>query len=189
MKKQFFALVVVILIISLIPVISSFAQEKIIKVKHEPGRGRFFKELNLTKEQKDQIDKFRFEHKNAAIDIRAQIQKNKLQIKELLKNQNIDESKIRSLVNNNSDLHAKLKKSILDMWFKSYNILDDKQKEMWREHTPFLEGSSKRFMFRKHANDTEMGIQKKVRTFRHEIGENEPEMIDDNDLVQIDIDE
>lgn len=144
MKRFLLITVITILITSIIPVNINYAQQHKKLHKYLNKKTEFIENLNLTKEQKNQIDKFRLEHRKAVIDLKAEISKNRLQIEELLKEQNIDESKIRSLVNKNSDLQAKLKESALNMWFKSYSVLDDKQKEQWKENTPMPGGGGRK---------------------------------------------
>ena len=159
MKHFLFLTVFSVLIASIIPVNTNYAQQQKKIHKFLNKRSGFIENLDLTKEQKNQIDKFRLEHRKEAIDLRADISKNRLQIEELMKDQNLDESKIRSLVNTNSELQAKLKESALNMWLKSYSVLDDKQKELWREHTPWLDGGGRKFNNRiQHSGGRGLGL-------------------------------
>lgn len=180
MRPLILIVIITTALIALVPLNLSLAKENIKNNKDFPHKGMFWEKLNLTKEQKDQIDKFRLDHQREVIDLRASIKKNRLDIEELLKNQNLDEGKIRSLVSKNSELQAKVKESALNMWLKAYKILDEKQKEMWREYTPFLNGERSGLMHNMGPGNG-MGIRDKIiRKFRHNFGHTEKDIQDDD---------
>jgi Spy/CpxP family protein refolding chaperone len=103
-------------------------------------RHKISAELNLTDSQKEQIEKLRSSHQLKAIDLKAEIAKLRIQIKDEMNNKTIDESKVLSLTKKVSDLQAQLKESAVSMHIKSYNLLDEKQKEIWKENRPGFEG-------------------------------------------------
>jgi Spy/CpxP family protein refolding chaperone len=104
------------------------------------GNIKLFKELNLTDQQKDEIAKLRSEHQKQAIDLKADIQKLRIEIKDQLREKNLNEDKILSITKKISDLQAQLKESAVKTWLDSYKLLDEKQKETWKEHAPMLLG-------------------------------------------------
>ncbi|MCX6148974.1 MAG: periplasmic heavy metal sensor [Ignavibacteriales bacterium] len=106
--------------------------------KDLPGAKHLLKELNLTDQQKDDFDKLRSEHQKKAIDLKAEIQKLHVEMKDQLREKNINEEQILSLSKKVSELQAQLKESAIKMWLQSYKLLDDKQKEMWKQQGPML---------------------------------------------------
>lgn len=110
------------------------------KMRHNemPGHFKYFKELNLTDQQKDEIAKLRSEHQKQAIDIRSQIEKLRVDIKDQLREKNLDENNILGLTKKISDLQAQLKESSVKMWLDSYKLLDEKQQEIWRKNVPMM---------------------------------------------------
>lgn len=145
-----------------------FAQKNIQIERKLKGNG-IKKELNLTQEQQDQIARLRLDNQKKAIDIRSEIQKNKLQMKEIFMNKNIDGDKILSLTKKNSDLQSELKTNRVSTWLKIYNLLDDKQKETFRKNAPMLREGRGKMM--------KMNIQRRFGAGRH--GEMQDNM-DDN---------
>jgi Spy/CpxP family protein refolding chaperone len=166
MKKYILITLSAVLLITLCTAFTYNAQTKDKVVKHSGSGHILSKDLNLTDTQKDQIDKLRYEHKKEVTDLRYEIKKNRIEIEELLKSSNLDENKIRSYVDKNSDLQAKIKKSALNLWFKTYNLLDDKQKETWRKESPLLNEGGMRHMIMHDGNG--MGLREKIiQKFRH----------------------
>lgn len=92
--------------------------------------------LKLTEEQESIIDDLRYENQSQAIDKKSEMQKNKLEVKKMMDDGNIDENKLLSLVNKNSQIQANLKSERVKMWLDIYNLLDDTQKQIWADHFP-----------------------------------------------------
>jgi hypothetical protein len=103
-----------------------------------PEHLKLFKELNLTDQQKDAIEKLRSDHQKEAIDLKASIQKLRIEIKDQLRAKELNENTILSLTKKISDFQAQLKESAVKMWLNAYKHLDDKQKEIWKEKAPML---------------------------------------------------
>ncbi len=125
----------------------------------QPKLKHIVKELNLTDKQKDELSKIRSEHQKKIIDFKADLQKLRIDLKDEMKKTNLDESKILSISSKISDLQAKIKESRMKMWLDSYKLLDDKQKEIWKNSS----------------SDSRQGIQKfkgKMRKLREHFREN-----------------
>lgn len=90
-----------------------------------------FNHLKLTDAQKVDFKKIQFAHEEARIELQAELKMNKLEVKKLLSENNFDEAKLLSLVEQGSIIKNKLKKSNVEMWLKIRNILDDDQKKLW----------------------------------------------------------
>jgi len=87
--------------------------------------------LNLTDEQAAKISDLRFAHETLAIDTRSEIQKNKLIVRKMMADNEINQEKLLKITSENSELQGKIKLSRTTMWLEIYNILDDTQKEKW----------------------------------------------------------
>lgn len=90
------------------------------------------KMLKLTDEQKDQIAELRLGIQKEIIDLRSQIQKNRVEIKQLMLNDTPDQNAVTNLINQNTKLQGKMKTLRINNWFKVYNLLDDSQKEIFK---------------------------------------------------------
>jgi Spy/CpxP family protein refolding chaperone len=130
MKKSF--LIFALITISLLAYNSNFAQKNENKTfkKHVPGIER----LNLTDVQQKKFDQIHFAQEERGIDLRAKLQKNRLEIKKLLSSPNFNENELLSLTKNASDLRSEMMQSRVKTWLEVYKILDDKQREEWSHH-------------------------------------------------------
>ena len=131
-------IIVYLAIFTLLIVTSDINAQQHMRAKDSPEHSKMIKELNLTDQQKDELAKLRSEHQKSTIDLRANIQKIRVEIKDELREKNLNENKILSLTKKISDLQAQLKESAVKMWLDSYKLLDDKQREIWKEHAPML---------------------------------------------------
>ena len=84
--------------------------------------------LKLTPEQEKKFDDLKYQQQQAAVDIHAKIQKNRLELKKMITDKNIDEKKILQLVEENSKLQGDIKYSATRNWLDIYKILNDDQK-------------------------------------------------------------
>lgn len=91
-------------------------------------------QLNLTDAQKEEFTKIRFANEEVKIKLKAELKMNKLEIKKLLNETNLDESKLLKLVESGNGLNSKLRKANVEMWLDIRNILDNDQKEIWKHH-------------------------------------------------------
>lgn len=101
-----------------------------------PRHKEMMEKLNLTDQQEEQISKLRTDHQMKMIDGRAEIQKLEVQLKDERKKIDLDEEKILSLTKKIGEMRAAQQLARTEMWLKIYNLLDDKQKELWKEHQP-----------------------------------------------------
>lgn len=125
------------------------------------GDGKFdhkniVKFLELSPEQEKKFNDINYDHQKEMIDLHTQIQKNRLEFKNLLANKDIDEKKIISLTEDNSKLQSEIKKLTVEKWLTIYKILNDGQKEKWMMHLEgfgvrerMKEGMKERFMERR----------------------------------------
>ena len=92
---------------------------------------RMEKILNLTDDQKAKISELRFEQQNLILDTKNQIAKNRLIVRKMMTDNNVDQDKLLAITKENSELNGKLRTSKVKNWLEIYNILDNTQKEQW----------------------------------------------------------
>lgn len=146
MKRQIKNLVA-IAIIALLPLGSLLAQQQQPQQQQQQGKGqpgkfqgrqKFLQELNLTQDQKDQIQKLRSDHQKQMVDYKSDIAKTRIDIKNLFQSNNPDEGKILDLTKKVSDTQADMKASSIKNWFQIYNLLNDQQKATFRKMAPMM---------------------------------------------------
>ena len=97
-------------------------------------KGSGIEKLNLTEDQKTKFDEIRFAHQEKAIDLKSQLRKNQLEIKKIFASNEINESDVISLTGKNNNIKADLKNSNVKMWFDVNKILNDDQKQIWKNN-------------------------------------------------------
>jgi len=101
-----------------------------------PGNKKLMEQLNLTDQQEEQVSKLRSEHQLNMIDSRAEIRKLEVQLNDEKRKKDLDEEKILSLTKQIGEQKADLQTRSTQMWLNVYNLLDEKQKEIWKDHRP-----------------------------------------------------
>lgn len=141
MKKIFIGIIAITIILVLVSDI--YAQK---------SKGRFMKnrdgieKLNLSEVQKTQFDEIRFAHQEKVIDLRSELQKNKLELKKLFSSTDVKEADILSLTEKNNKIKADIQNSRVKMWFDINKILDENQKKIWKDNfNNFSENIGARF--------------------------------------------
>lgn len=99
----------------------------------QPYRGYLLDKLNLTDKQLSEFEKLRDEHLKKMSDFRNEIQKLAIDLRTEWRKSNPDKKKIDALTDKMSELRNKMQKQRLNHWFDVYNLLDEKQKEKFRE--------------------------------------------------------
>lgn len=152
MKKL--SILVVMLLVSVLSFSNITAQPFMHKMGPKFERGRFMNELNLTDAQQKKVNQLRFDNQKKIIDLKAQIEKKRLAIREMMVNNDVNGNKLLTLTNSISDLQSKMKSSKVKMWLDTYNILNKDQQKLWVKNFNKLgnrvrEGMRKNFMGRK----------------------------------------
>jgi len=130
MKKLLFSILSLVLLSNF----SLFSQP----TQDEPPMGQrgdgIKKLLKLTAEQEKKFDDLSYQHRQEAVDLRAKIQKNRLELEKMVNGNTIDEKKLFQITDENSILQGNLKNSAVKNWFEIYKILNDDQKAVWSKH-------------------------------------------------------
>ncbi|QQS34629.1 MAG: periplasmic heavy metal sensor [Ignavibacteriales bacterium] len=136
MKRTFFAIIVITLIaVVLLP--DAFAQNrKFRKKEHRMERMHRLERLNLTDEQQKKVDEFRVSHQREMIDLRSELDKAKLDIRELKNKSDYKRSDLISAVEKLSAIKNKIAIAQTNHHMDIYELLDKNQKEVWNNFRP-----------------------------------------------------
>jgi len=97
--------------------------------KHQPGHMMKLEMLDLSPEQREEIETSRYEVKKKAIPLRAEIQLKHLDMQKEMKAENLNRAKLMSLTKEISDLQLKIKQLMLDQRIKVHSVLTPEQRE------------------------------------------------------------
>lgn len=97
------------------------------------GKGMYYR-LNLTEDQQKKFDEMNFAREKERIEIRNQMEMNRLELSKLSAEENLDESAFRKLTEKQSELHAKMQKVNTEFWLDANKILDKDQKVIWKNN-------------------------------------------------------
>jgi Spy/CpxP family protein refolding chaperone len=89
--------------------------------------------LNLTVEQKKDVDKIRFDMEKQSIDQKANLATARLELRQLFKAENPDKSAIEKKINEMADLGVQLRMIRLNAWFSVNKLLTPEQQKTWKK--------------------------------------------------------
>ncbi len=126
MKKSFVFLLTV-------SIVFSFSILSAQPFKHKPMQkpNGIFQQLKLNDSQLKKFNELKFDNQEKMIDLKAKIQKERLSLKKMITNGNINKSAALNIVDKISSLRSKMAKQKISLWFDVYNFLDNTQKKVW----------------------------------------------------------
>lgn len=92
-------------------------------------QGRVIDNLNLTSEQEDNINDLRYEHQMQATELHSKLAQNRLKLEKLFDEDNIDQSAVMNIVEENNSIHNQLSKNRMEMRLKIHSILTPEQRD------------------------------------------------------------
>ncbi len=122
MKSKIFFSAVLIILLGLMSNINA-----------QPFKGPLMDKLNLTDKQITEIEKLRDDHLKKMSDFRNEIEKISIDLRSEWRKSVPDKKKIEALQDKMNEVRNKMQKQRLNHWFDIYNLLDEKQKEKFRE--------------------------------------------------------
>ena len=128
---------IVTLIILALTTQNIFAQD----MNHHNKEGHQFsmtQKLNLTDAQKDQISKLRLNNKMEMVDLKANLEKEKIGMIELKNNGNYTREQFISKVEAINQAKNKIAISKANFQMDMYQLLDDTQKAEWNKYSKFM---------------------------------------------------
>ena len=131
----------------------AFATQTIIaqEMTHHNKEGyqfSMFQKLNLTDAQKDQISKLKLNNQIQLVDLKANLDKKKIELMELKNNGNYTREQFISKVEDISQAKNKIAISKANFQMDVYQILDDTQKAEWNKHSQFMGERKEKRMIR-----------------------------------------
>ncbi len=146
MKKLFSA--ILILTIGFVFITDLYAQNSKGKMQRDKVG---IEKLNLTEGQETKFDEIKFAHQEKVIDSNAQLRKNQLELKKIFASNGINEPDVMKLTEKSNNIRAELNKSKVKMWFDVNKILNDDQKQIWKDHFKNL-GEKRKARFEKNSS-------------------------------------
>jgi Spy/CpxP family protein refolding chaperone len=117
----------------------NFYPQKQDQPRGERFRGRMFQKLNLTDEQKAKIEQLGIDNQKAMIDLRADMQKKRLAMKELMNKGNYSRADFLSVVKDLNAMRDKITEARANHRMDIYELLNDQQKKIFNE-MPMMKG-------------------------------------------------
>lgn len=121
-------------------IISFFFLVTSVNLLAQPLRWRFYDKLNLTDKQLEEIQKLQDEHIKNMLDLRNQLDKLAIDLKREWNKETPDKKTIQDLSKKMNDIRSKMQNLRINHWFDIYKLLDDKQKEKFKDlRSKFIE--------------------------------------------------
>lgn len=147
--KRILVVFSIILFASTIIADNAFAQRRNLGNSNFKGKG--LESLNLTDSQEEQIEKMRIDNRKEMIDLRANLQKAEVELREIKLKKDFTRDEYVSAVEKINDAKNQIALARANHRMDVYNILDDNQKEQWLEmsdrfyHKRFMMGDKKMY--------------------------------------------
>lgn len=138
MKKSIIALLV-LFSFSLVFTNTITAQKR--GLKGERMLLRSFEKLDLTEEQRNQIEDLNYDFRMKAIELNSKKRQNNLAISKLLKESTINENEIFKLNGQNNSINTELSKMRIEKRIKTHKILTPEQREQFGTFPRFRDGN------------------------------------------------
>jgi Spy/CpxP family protein refolding chaperone len=94
---------------------------------------RFMGKLNLTEEQKKDIEKVHFDVAKQTVAQKAKLETARIEFQQLLKDDNPDKSTIEKKISEMADLGVQLRMIKVGMWFSVNKLLTQEQQKTWKK--------------------------------------------------------
>ncbi|MDY0083949.1 MAG: hypothetical protein RBR74_12265 [Ignavibacteriaceae bacterium] len=130
MKKILIPLITVLVIIGFNQ--DAFAQKEQNKGR-QYQRENHFDKLNLTAEQKSQIESLRFKNQEEMIKLRAELNLKELEMKKLKTSDNFSRKDVLKLTSEINEIKSKIDLAKTNHKMDVYELLDANQKKIWNE--------------------------------------------------------
>jgi len=144
MKFKIFAFIAIIsaLLISR----DLFAQEMMVHERNK-NQMQIHQKLNLTEEQQVKVEALRFSHQKEMVDLKANLEKRKIEMAELKNKGNYTRDEFLGKTNEIISARNKIALSLANHQMDVYQILDETQKKEWNKFSgTFGERREKRMM-------------------------------------------
>ena len=134
MKRTLIITTLLVFLLALAGVFTFAQQEREDRRDHK--RVKMIEKLNLTDQQQTQIEEIRFIHQEKMIDLKADVERKELALKELQSTNNFSRSdyiaKIEDIISSKNKIQLEKANHHMDV----YELLDSEQKETWNKMKP-----------------------------------------------------
>ena len=104
------------------------------------GRKFMIEKLELNADQQKQFDKFQSDVQKNQIGLHAKVQALRIDIRDLMREENPNQPKIGSMLTEISKLQNEMKLNHLGFWFNVNKILTPDQQKVWKDHPMKFDG-------------------------------------------------
>ncbi|RPI69893.1 MAG: hypothetical protein EHM47_13100 [Ignavibacteriales bacterium] len=111
---------------------------------------RPIEKLNLTEEQENKISDLRTNHQKKMTDYKAELEKAKIDMRDIRNSSGVSRNNLISAVEKMNDVKNKMAVERINHHMDVYELLNDEQKEIWREQKPSRDHQG--FGFRNKSN-------------------------------------
>ena len=123
-----------------------FAQEMMVHERNK-NQMQIHQKLNLTEEQQVKVEALRFSHQKEMVDLKANLEKRKIEMAELKNKGNYTRDEFLGKTNEIISARNKIALSLANHQMDVYQILDETQKKEWNKFSSeFGEKRQKRIM-------------------------------------------
>jgi protein CpxP len=115
-----------------------------------PIRGRLMEKLNLTDDQRKQVDKLHSDLQKKQITLRARIQSARVDVRDAFREDKPDRGKIESKLSDITKAQGEMKTNHVAFWFDVNKILTPEQQKIWKQAPKMLQHGRGEGMHRMH---------------------------------------
>ena len=149
MKTKIFSLILILALIGMYST-TAYSQKKPMPRKGF-FKGQMLEKLKLTDEQKNKIEDARLAHQKQMIDLKANLEKKLLALKELRTKDNVDRNSVIAAVKDINQARDEIAIARANNMMDIYDILTPDQRKTWKENMGFHRfGMQKRFMMHRN---------------------------------------
>ncbi len=127
---------------------NSFAQP-MQKFQKKTFKENLMEKLNLTDQQKDKISQLRTAHQKEMIDLKAELEKKMVDMRELKNKSDLKRADLISSVESVNATKNKIAIAMANHRMDMYELLTPDQKKMWQEHQPMRDHMKMKFKERR----------------------------------------
>jgi Spy/CpxP family protein refolding chaperone len=159
MKRRVFSLVLILALTGVF--LGTAVPQPKQKQKNEYFKGQMLAKLNLTDEQKSKIADLRMDHQKAMIDLKADLEKKVLALKELRLKENIDRNSVLAAVKDINEAKNNIAIARANNMMDMYEVLTPEQQKTWRNNKDLFHefGGRGKFMRGKDFMQRHNGMQ------------------------------
>src|SRR5690606_32474279 len=119
-------------ILTLLIIITFFSDVNAQKKRMTMDRShRGFDQLNLTEDQQKKVDDLRLTHKEQMIDLRAELDKSRIENQKLRRSINFSREDLLNQTRKMNEIRNRIAESRANHFMDIYQLLDDEQKKVW----------------------------------------------------------